>query len=233
MSPSGGTRCSAASTSTSPRTAPSCTPPCAARPTRPRLEVDGQDVVADVHAVLQRVYAFADQVRSVLGTRVTGEPIRTIVNIGIGGSDLGPVMAYEALGRTPRTGSSVASSATSTRPTRPRSSLVSIPHDLVHRLEQDLRHARDADQRAAVPVLVARRPLADQDATATVAKHFVAVSTALDKVDAFGIDPDNAFGFWDWVGGPLLGRLGDRHLAGDRARAGALRRVPVRLPRDG
>ena len=61
------------------------------------LEVDGQDVVADVHAVLEQVYAFADQVRSGAWTGVTGERIRTVVNIGIGGSDLGPVMAYEAL----------------------------------------------------------------------------------------------------------------------------------------
>jgi glucose-6-phosphate isomerase len=66
-------------------------------PSDARLEVDGQDVVADVHEVLGRVYAFADQVRSGAWTGVTGERIRTVVNIGIGGSDLGPVMAYEAL----------------------------------------------------------------------------------------------------------------------------------------
>ena len=65
------------------------------------LEVDGQDVVADVHEVLRRVYAFADRVRSGAWTGVTGERIRTVVNIGIGGSDLGPVMAYEALGALP------------------------------------------------------------------------------------------------------------------------------------
>ena len=95
-SPRAATRCSGASTSTSPRTAPSCTPRCGS-PRTPTLEVDGQDVVHDVHEVLQRVYAFADQVRSGEWTGVTGERIRTVVNIGIGGSDLGPVMAYEAL----------------------------------------------------------------------------------------------------------------------------------------
>ena len=86
----------------------------------PTLEVDGQDVVADVHEVLRRVYAFAERVRSGAWTGVTGERIRTVVNIGIGGSDLGPVMAYEALRALPsRTGSSAGSSATSTRPTPP------------------------------------------------------------------------------------------------------------------
>ncbi len=89
------------------------------------LEVDGQDVVHDVHDMLRRVYAFADDVRSGTWTGVTGERISTVVNIGIGGSDLGPVMAYEALAayRTLPDGgraSSAASSPTSTRPTRPR-----------------------------------------------------------------------------------------------------------------
>ena len=84
------------------------------------LEVDGQDVVADVHEVLDRVYAFAEQVRSGAWTGVTGERIRTVVNIGIGGSDLGPVMAYEALRAVPPGRAwSAASSPTSTRPTRP------------------------------------------------------------------------------------------------------------------
>ena len=91
------------------------------------LEVDGQDVVADVHEVLGRVYAFADAVRSGAWTGVTGERIRTVVNIGIGGSDLGPVMAYEALEpyRTCRMegrARSAGSSPTSTRPTRARRS---------------------------------------------------------------------------------------------------------------
>ena len=83
------------------------------------LMVDGQDVVADVHEVLDRVYAFAEQVRSGEWTGVTGQPVRTVVNIGIGGSDLGPVMAYEALAALrARRASSAASSATSTRPTQ-------------------------------------------------------------------------------------------------------------------
>ena len=167
------------------------------------LEVDGQDVVADVHEVLDRVYAFADEVRSGDWTGVTGERIRTVVNIGIGGSDLGPVMAYEALAAYRQDGlecrfiSNIdpTDAATDAAGPRPR-------QHAVHRLQQDLRHPRDADQRPAVQGLAARRPAAEVTTpTPPCAKHFVAVSTALDKVADFGIDPDNAFGFWDWVGG--------------------------------
>ena len=91
-----GTRCSAARRSTPPRTAPCCTPRCALRATR-SIEVDGENVVPDVHAVLDKMADFADRVRSGAWTGHTGKRIRNVVNIGIGGSDLGPAMAYEAL----------------------------------------------------------------------------------------------------------------------------------------
>ena len=171
------------------------------------LEVDGQDVVADVHEVLRRVYAFADQVRSGDWTGVTGRAIRTVVNIGIGGSDLGPVMAYEALAPYRQDGPRVPVHLQH-RPDRLRheAGRARPGHDAVHRLEQDLRHPGDPDQRAALQGVAARRACGQPAPTPTrptsaVKKHFVAVSTALDKVAAFGIDPANAFGFWDWVGG--------------------------------
>ena len=133
------------------------------RPT-PTLEVDGQDVVADVHDVLRRVYAFADQVRSGAWTGVTGERIRTVVNIGIGGSDLGPVMAYEALAPYRQDGlecrfiSNIDPTDAATTLAGPR------PGDhAVHRLQQDLRHPRDAHQRPAVQGLAARRARAAHD----------------------------------------------------------------------
>ena len=176
------------------------------------LVVDGQDVVADVHEVLDRVYAFAEQVRSGEWTGVTGERIATVVNIGIGGSDLGPVMAYEALAPYRRPGLDVPLHQQhrpdrrrhDTRRARPRD-------DPVHRGEQDVRHPGDAHQRPSVQVVAAGVPGQHEGA---VARHFVAVSTALDKVADFGIDPANAFGFWDWVGGRLLPRLRHRHLPG-------------------
>ena len=129
--------------------------------------------------------------------------IRTVVNIGIGGSDLGPVMAYEALAPYRQDGlecrfiSNIDPTDAATTLAGPRPG-----DDAVHRVEQDLRHPRDAHQRAAVQGLAARRASSDARRRPRPSpKHFVAVSTALDKVAAFGIDPANAFGFWDWVGG--------------------------------
>jgi glucose-6-phosphate isomerase len=170
------------------------------------LEVDGQDVVADVHEVLDRVYAFADAVRSGEWTGVTGERIRTIVNIGIGGSDLGPVMAYEALepyralpdggaGLECRFISNIdpTDAGTTLKGLDPATTLFIVASKTFGTLET-LTNAR-----------LCRAWLLDglpgQDEKEAVRKHFVAVSTALDKVEAFGIDPENAFGFWDWVGG--------------------------------
>ncbi|QIG43093.1 glucose-6-phosphate isomerase [Nocardioides anomalus] len=166
-----------------------------------QLEVDGQDVVADVHEVLDRVYAFAEQVRSGAWTGVTGERIRTVVNIGIGGSDLGPVMAYEALepyrqeGLECRFISNIdpTDAAQTLKGLDPASTLFIVSSKTFGTLET-LTNARLCKAWLL-------DGLSGQDEAEAVRKHFVAVSTALDKVADFGIDPDNAFGFWDWVGG--------------------------------
>ncbi|MGH3346674.1 MAG: glucose-6-phosphate isomerase [Nocardioides sp.] len=174
--------------------------PADARP-HERPSVDGQDVVADVHAVLRRVYDFADRVRSGAWTGVTGERIRTVVNIGIGGSDLGPVMAYEALSPYVQDGlecrfiSNIdpTDCARTLAGLDPVTTLFIVASKTFGTLET-LTNAR-----------LCRAWLLDgltgSDPDQAVAKHFVAVSTALDKVADFGIDPENAFGFWDWVGG--------------------------------
>ena len=167
------------------------------------LEVDGQDVVADVHEVL----------RPGLRVRRPG-PLRRVDRRHRRADPHGRQHRHRRLRPRPGDGlrgagavppgraSSAGSSATSTRPTR-RPTLAGLDPaiDAVHRLQQDLRHARDADQRPAVQGLAARRARRRTTPTEAVAKHFVAVSTALDKVADFGIDPANAFGFWDWVGG--------------------------------
>ncbi|WP_193605417.1 glucose-6-phosphate isomerase [Nocardioides dongkuii] len=168
------------------------------------LEVDGQDVVADVHEVLGRVYAFAERVRSGAWTGATGERIRTVVNIGIGGSDLGPVMAYEALAPYRQDGlecrfiSNIdpTDAATTLAGLDPASTLFIVSSKTFGTLET-LTNARLCKQW----LLDGLGEAAAGDGADAVAKHFVAVSTALDKVADFGIDPDNAFGFWDWVGG--------------------------------
>jgi glucose-6-phosphate isomerase len=162
------------------------------------LEVDGQDVVADVHAVLSRMGDFADAVRSGRWTGHTGERIRAVVNIGIGGSDLGPVMAYEALRAyadrdiTFRFVSNIDPTdvTEATRDLDPATTLVIVSSKTFTTLET-LTNAR-----------VARKWLVDGlGDEAAVAKHFVAVSTNAKEVSAFGIDEANMFGFWDWVGG--------------------------------
>lgn len=166
------------------------------------LVVDGTDVVPEVHDVLRQVYDFAERVRSGAWTGVSGERIRTVVNIGIGGSDLGPVMAYEALAayRHPdiecRFISNIdpTDAATTLAGLDPASTLFIVSSKTFGTLET-LTNAR-----------LCKAWLLEQlgsgvDEKEAVEKHFVAVSTALDKVAAFGIDPANAFGFWDWVGG--------------------------------
>uniref|UniRef100_UPI003FA389F9 glucose-6-phosphate isomerase n=1 Tax=Nocardioides sp. N13(2025) TaxID=3453405 RepID=UPI003FA389F9 len=166
------------------------------------LHVDGQDVVADVHEVLDRVYAFAERVRSGEWTGVTGRRIETVVNIGIGGSDLGPVMAYEAL-EPYRQDGLACRFISNIDPTDagqklagldPETTLFIVSSKTFGTLET-LTNAR-----LCKAWLLEHLP-SDSDPAAAVAQHFVAVSTALDKVADFGIDPDNAFGFWDWVGG--------------------------------
>ncbi|MGQ7296040.1 glucose-6-phosphate isomerase [Quadrisphaera sp. KR29] len=175
----------------------------------PPLVVDGQDVDADVQAVLSKVFAFADAVRSGAWTGVTGQRIRTVVNIGIGGSDLGPVMAYEALAahRHPDLEVRFISNidptdlAETVADLDPATTLFIVASKTFGTLET-LTNARLARAWLWERLAAAGALEDDDDARRdAVAKHFVAVSTALDKVADFGIDPDNAFGFWDWVGG--------------------------------
>jgi glucose-6-phosphate isomerase len=175
----------------------------------PRLVVDGQDVDADVQAELAKMSAFADRVRSGEWTGVTGERIRTVVNIGIGGSDLGPVMVYEALQPYVQDGlelrfvsnidpTDVAETVGDLDPTTTLFIVASKTFGTLETLT-NARLARDwlwETLRAAGAI-----DGSEESRKAAVAQHFVAVSTALDKVAAFGIDPANAFGFWDWVGG--------------------------------
>ncbi|MEB0287506.1 glucose-6-phosphate isomerase [Cryobacterium sp. 10S3] len=171
--------------------------------------VDGADVDADVHATLDKVYAFADKVRSGAWTGITGKAIKTVVNIGIGGSDLGPVMVYEALkpyvqpGLECRFVSNIDPTDVyeKTANLDPETTLFIVASKTFGTLET-LTNARLARE-WLWNQLLASGAIEDTDAAraAAVAKHFVAVSTALDKVAAFGIDPENAFGFWDWVGG--------------------------------
>ncbi len=173
------------------------------------LVVDGQDVVADVHEVLDSMSAFAERVRSGEWKGVTGKRIETVVNIGIGGSDLGPVMVYEALipyrqdGLECRFVSNIdpTDCYEKTADLDPETTLFIVASKTFTTLETltNARMARDWLWQA----LAAAGAIDDSEASRTdaVAKHFVAVSTALDKVAAFGIDPANAFGFWNWVGG--------------------------------
>ncbi|MEU9193586.1 glucose-6-phosphate isomerase [Streptomyces hundungensis] len=163
------------------------------------IEVDGENVVPEVHAVLDKMGAFSEKIRSGEWTGHTGKPIKNVVNIGIGGSDLGPAMAYEAL-----------------RAFTERELTVRFVSNVDG---ADLHEAvRDLDAAETLFIIAsktfttietitnatsARNWLlselkADQDA---VARHFVALSTNADKVAEFGIDTANMFGFWDWVGG--------------------------------
>lgn len=178
------------------------------RPAEDSLEVDGQDAIADVHAVLAKVYDFADRVRSGEWTGITGKPVETIVNVGIGGSDLGPVMAYEALKPFVREGlecrfiSNIdpTDAGETTKGLDPETTLVIVASKTFTTLET-ITNAKVV--REWFLGALRERGLATDEAgeKEAIAKHFVAVSTALDKVAEFGIDPDNAFGFWSWVGG--------------------------------
>ena len=173
------------------------------------LIVDGQDVVADVHEVLDRMYAFAEKVRSGAWKGVSGKRIEHVVSVGIGGSDLGPVMVYEALkpyadaGIDCRYISNIDpnDAAEKLSGLDPETTLVIIVSKTFTTLET-LTNAREikAWMLAALKDAGAIDGSAEQDADA-IEKHFVAVSTALDLVAEFGINPENAFGFWSWVGG--------------------------------
>jgi glucose-6-phosphate isomerase len=162
------------------------------------VTVDGKNVVPDVHAVLDRMAAFADKVRDGTWTGATGKPITAVVNTGIGGSDLGPVMAYEALRHytrreiTFRFVSNVDGTDfyEATRDLDPEQTLFVVSSKTFTTLET-MTNAHTAREWA----------LHSLKHQAAIAKHFVAVSTNEAEVRKFGIDPANMFGFWDWVGG--------------------------------
>src|ERR1700739_3911781 len=161
------------------------------------LTVDGQNVVEDVHAVLHAMGDFTDRLRNGEWTGATGKRISTVVNIGIGGSDLGPVMVYQALRHYADAGISA------------RFVSNVDPADLIAKLA-DLDPATTlfivasktfSTLETLTNATAARRWLTDTLGDSAVSKHFVAVSTNKRLVDDFGINTDNMFGFWDWVGG--------------------------------
>ena len=174
-----------------------------------KIIVDGQDVVADVHEVLDRMYDFANRVRSGEWKGVSGKKIEHLVSIGIGGSDLGPVMAYEALkpyadaGIDCRYISNIDPNdqAEKLRGLDPETTLVIIVSKTFTTLET-LTNAREV-KAWMLNALKEAGAIDGSDAqnAEAIKRHFVAVSTALDRVEEFGIDPANAFGFWSWVGG--------------------------------
>ncbi|MCX7899441.1 MAG: glucose-6-phosphate isomerase, partial [Methylocystis sp.] len=162
------------------------------------IDVDGKDVMPDVNAVLERMRGFARRVRSGEWRGYTGKRIRNVINIGIGGSDLGPYMAYEALkpysdrNLTVRFVSNVDAThfVESTRDLDPAETLFIVASKTF------------TTQETMTNAETARRWLLDRlRDQAAVARHFVAVSTNAEKVSAFGIDTANMFEFWDWVGG--------------------------------
>ena len=163
------------------------------------INVDGQNVVPEVHAVLNKMAAFSERVRSGVWTGHTGKRIRNVINIGIGGSDLGPVMAYEALkhyserSMTFRFVSNVDGTdfAEAVQDLDPAETLFIVSSKTFTTLETmtNAHSARDWTLDGL------------GGDTKAVAKHFVAVSTNAAKVSEFGIDTENMFGFWDWVGG--------------------------------
>jgi glucose-6-phosphate isomerase len=161
------------------------------------LMVDGQNVMQEVHAVLDRIHAFSERVRSGEWRGRSGEPITDIVNIGIGGSDLGPEMACRAL-----------------RPfVHPRLTMHFVSNVDAHDLDAVLARVKPdttlfiiasktfTTRETMMNAQSARAWFLGHGNEADLAKHFVAVSTNTEAVRAFGIDPDNMFPFWDWVGG--------------------------------
>ena len=162
-----------------------------------QLIVDGTDVVGDVHRVLERMASFAGQIRSGEWKGSTGVPISAVVNIGIGGSDLGPAMAYTALrafcidGLTFRFVSNVDPTdlAEALRDLTPETTLFIVASKTFTTLE------------TMTNAQAARQWVTSALGVGAVARHFVAVSTNSERVADFGIDLDNMFGFWDWVGG--------------------------------
>ena len=174
-----------------------------------KVIVDGQDCVADVHEVLDRMYAFAERVRSGEWKGVSGKPIKHLISIGIGGSDLGPVMVYEALkpyadaGIDCRYVSNIDPNdmAEKVKGLDPETTLIIVVSKTFTTLET-LTNAREA-KTWLLETLKAQGAIdgSDEQIAEAIRSHFVAVSTNLELVAQFGIDPENAFGFWSWVGG--------------------------------
>ncbi|MBY0440743.1 MAG: glucose-6-phosphate isomerase [Mycobacteriaceae bacterium] len=166
-------------------------------PRHAKLIVDGHNVVQDVHAVLDAMGDFTDRLRNRTWTGATGKPITAVVNIGIGGSDLGPVMVHQALrhyadaGISARFVSNIDPADLIAKLTGldPASTLFIVASKTFTTLE------------TLTNAIAARRWLTNALGDAAVSKHFVAVSTNKQLVEQFGIDADNMFGFWDWVGG--------------------------------
>lgn len=166
-------------------------------PAEADLSVDGQDVAADVHEVLGRMRDFATALRSGNWLGHTGHTIKKIVNIGIGGSDLGPAMATKAL-RVYATAGISAEFVSNVDP----ADLVSVLEDLDAESALFVIASKTfTTQETLSNARAARAWLVEKLGEEAVAKHFVAVSTNAEKVAEFGIDTDNMFGFWDWVGG--------------------------------
>ncbi len=180
------------------------------------LMVDGQNATQDVHEVLVHMFNFAEKIRSGAWTGASGKPIKTVVNIGIGGSDLGPAMCYEALrafadaGISARFISNVDPNdlAEKTHDLDPETTLFIIVSKTFTTLET-LTNAKEAkrwlleglEDKGIIPGEQAGEGSLEAAQNIAIAKHFVAVSTQKELVAEFGIDPKNTFGFWDWVGG--------------------------------
>ena len=166
-------------------------------PRNSSVMVDGHDVVPDVHEVLDRMGSFASKIRTGEWKGATGKPVRNVINIGIGGSDLGPAMAYDAL-------------RSYADPTRTFRFVSNVDGADMHQATVDLDPAEtlfivSSKTFTTIETLTnagsARDWIVGALGESAVAHHFVAVSTNAEKVTAFGIDTDNMFGFWDWVGG--------------------------------
>jgi glucose-6-phosphate isomerase len=161
------------------------------------LEVDGIDIAAEVHDVLGRMANFSDRVRQGEWTGATGERILNVVNIGIGGSDLGPAMAYEAL-RYYSDRQMTFKFVSNVDPTDITEALLGLdPAQTLFIVASKT----FGTQETLTNAKAARQWIVDALGEGAVGKHFVAVSTNAERVAAFGIDTDNMFGFWDWVGG--------------------------------
>src|SRR5271165_3461237 len=163
-----------------------------------RYLVDGKDVVPEVHAVLDRMAAFSNQVRSGAWTGHIGKRIRNVINVGIGGSYLGPEMAYRALREHCDPGLVVRFVANVDGADFTKATEALDPHETLFIIASKTFTTLETMTNAAAARRWALAALGDEKA---VARHFVALSTNAEAVKAFGIDTDNMFGFWDWVGG--------------------------------